>query len=255
MSPSVQRAAAYLADARTLAVSSGAGMSAESGVATFRDDDGLWSRFNPSELATPDAFRRNPLKVWEWYRQRRQALARVEPHDGHRVLAKWEARFAGLTLITQNVDGLHHRAGSRNVIELHGRLDVTRCTQCGFSAQSLEDLGPDPACSQCAARVRPGVIWFGESLPAGAFEAAIAAAESCDAFLVIGTSGLVQPAASLAEIAKSGGARVIEINPNETPLSALADVCIRSGCRDALLALDHVLKSETHPTSMSTQES
>lgn len=225
-------------------------MSAESGVPTFRDSDGLWSRFNPAELATPDAFRRNPLKVWEWYRLRRQALTQVDPHDGHRILVKWEERFAGLTLITQNVDGLHHRAGSRNVIELHGRLDVARCTACEFSLQSLDDLGPDPRCSRCDSRVRPGVVWFGESLPQGAFDAAVSAAGVCDAFMVIGTSGVVQPAASLAEIARSAGATVLEINPNETPLSQLAEVCIRSGCCDALLALDHALETHAPPAPM-----
>src|SRR5262245_43946510 len=132
MSDSVQRAAAILTSARSLVVSSGAGMSAESGLSTFRDRDGLWSRFKPAELATPEAFQLDALKVWEWYRLRREVLAAVEPHDGHRVLARWEQHFAQMTVITQNVDGLHHRAGSRSVIELHGRLDVARCTACRY---------------------------------------------------------------------------------------------------------------------------
>jgi NAD-dependent deacetylase len=216
-------------------------MSAESGLLTFRDKDGAWSRVNPAEMATPQAFRRDPLKVWAWYRHRRSVLATVEPHEGHRVLARWERHFGRMAVITQNVDGLHHRAGSKSVIELHGRLDVARCTRCTYSVQSLDDLGPDPHCPDCAERVRPGVVWFGESLPPGAFEAAVAAARSCDVFVVIGTSGVVQPAASLAEIAKSGGARVIEINPSQTPISELADVCIRSGCRDALVGLEQRL--------------
>jgi NAD-dependent deacetylase len=217
-------------------------MSAESGLSTFRDPDGHWSKFNPAELATPQAFRRDPLKVWEWYRLRRANLRTVEPHEGHRVLAAWEARFAAFALVTQNVDGLHHRAGSRRVIELHGRLDVARCTACEAQVQHLEDLGPDPRCDQCEARMRPGVVWFGESLPPGALEAAFAAARACDILLVIGTSGVVQPAASLADLARSSGASVIEINPGVTPISEIADVAIRSGSRDALRAIDQRLR-------------
>lgn len=240
------RAAACLAAARRICISTGAGMSAEAGVPTFRDPDGLWSHFNLAELATPQAFRRDPKKVWAWYRARRAQLRTVEPHAGHRVLAAWEARFPELTLVTQNVDGLHHRAGSTRVIELHGRLDVAYCVcraddGCGYRVQGLEDLGEDPHCPSCGQRVRPGVVWFGEALPAGAIEAAFAAADACDAFVVIGTSGVVQPAASLAGAAKAGGAAVIEINPNETELSGLVDVCLRGGCRDVLTALDAAL--------------
>jgi NAD-dependent deacetylase len=238
---SIGRAATILRGCNRLCISTGAGMSAESGVPTFRDADGYWSRFNPAELATPDAFRRAPLKVWEWYRLRRQHLTTVEPHEGHRVLARWETRFEHFTLITQNVDGLHHRAGSTHVLELHGRLDVVRCTGCATERRTLDDLGPDPRCEACGERVRPGVVWFGENLPVGAIDAAFAAAGACDAFLVIGTSGVVQPAASLADAARSAGAVVIEINPNPTPLSEIADVAIRSGSREALVALDEAL--------------
>lgn len=213
-------------------------MSAESGVSTFRDAGGLWSKFNPAELATPEAFGRDPKRVWAWYRLRRQNLARVEPHAGHCVLSAWEARGLGVTIVTQNVDGLHHRAGSKNVIELHGRLDVVRCCACDYSRQSLDDLGEDPLCPSCSQRLRPGVVWFGEALPDGAFAAAVNAVEDCDALLVIGTSGVVQPAASLVEIATHGGAVAIEINPSPTPLTELCGVSIRAGCRDALTAID-----------------
>jgi len=214
-------------------------MSAESGLSTFRDPQtGIWSKFRPEELATPEAFARDPKKVWAWYRERRQQLARVEPHEGHRVLAAWEQRVRDLTLVTQNVDGLHRRAGSQNVIELHGRLDVARCTACAHEHRGLDDLGPDPRCPKCNARLRPGVVWFGEMLPPGAIERAFDAAAHCEAFVVIGTSGVVQPAASLADAAKSAKAAVIEINPQATPLSHLADVCLRSGCREALTAIE-----------------
>lgn len=248
MAPSaIEQGAAALRAARSVCVSTGAGMSAESGLATFRDADGLWSKFNPMELATPEAFGRDPRKVWAWYRLRRQRLAAAEPHDGHRVLAAWEARVRDFTLVTQNVDGLHQRAGSRNVIELHGRLDLARCESCPYQVQGLDDLGEDPHCPECGRRLRPGVVWFGELLPAGALEAAFAAARRCDAILVIGTSGVVQPAASLAEAAHRAGACVIEINPNTTELSHLADVCVRMGCREALRLLDAAWRRADRP--------
>ncbi len=235
---SITQAAELLAAANAVCVSTGAGMSQESGIDTFRGEDGLWSKVDINEVATPEAFQRDPLKVWAWYRQRRRLLARIEPHDGHRVLAEWERRVAEFTVITQNIDGLHVRAGSRNIVELHGRLDVARCTSCDYSVQTLDDLGEDPSCPVCTKRLRPGVVWFGEALPSGAIEAAFFAAQRCEAFVVIGTSGVVQPAASLADAANTYGARIIEVNPNETELTRLADVCVRAGCREALTAID-----------------
>lgn len=214
-------------------------MSKESGIETFRDDEtGLWSKFNAEELATPEGFRRDPEKLWSWYRWRRQKLLEIEPHEGHRLLAEWEQRIDDFTLVTQNIDGLHERAGSKKIVELHGRLDMARCTFCDYEVQGLEDLGPDPSCPVCMKRLRPAVVWFGEPLPAGAIETAFSAAQRCDVFLVIGTSGVVQPAASLADAAKALGATVIEVNPNQTEQSYLADVIVRGGCREALTAID-----------------
>ncbi len=235
----VEQAAEFLHRAGSVCASTGAGMSAESGIPTFRDEQtGLWTKVKPEEIATPEAFARDPVKLWEWYRWRRSELAKIEPHAGHLTLAEWESRVAELVLVTQNVDGLHHRAGSQKVIELHGRLDVVRCTSCDYQIVGLEDLGADPHCPECEARLRPGVVWFGEMLPPGALNAAIEAAQRCDVMLVIGTSGVVQPAASLAGAAKTYGAAVIEVNPNPTALSGYADVCVRSGCREALPAID-----------------
>ncbi len=235
----LERVARWLDRAERICVSTGAGMSAESGVPTFRDaKTGLWSKFNPQELATPEAFARDPHRVWQWYRQRRAALRQVEPHEGHRILARWERERGRLTIVTQNVDGLHHRAGSRDVVELHGRLDVARCTACDYQRQDLEDLGPEPQCPECGAWLRPGVVWFGEMLPPGALERAFELARTCDLMLVIGTSGVVQPAASLAEIAAAAGAGVVEINPQRTPISDVAHVHLPAGCRDALIAID-----------------
>ena len=235
-----QTAAEYLMTAESIVVSTGAGMSAESGMETFRDENGLWSKFKPEELATPEAFQRDPLKVWDWYRWRRGELAKIEPHAGHRLLAKWEGLADDLTVVTQNIDGLHRAAGSKNVIELHGRLDTVRCTKCRYTQQGLEDLGADPRCPDCGERLRPGVVWFGEALPFEAIQQAFNKARACNVMVVIGTSGIVQPAASLVETAKSGGAKIIEINPNPTELTYLADVHLLSGCRDALLAIDEM---------------
>jgi len=232
----IRRAADALRGARRVCVSTGAGMSAESGIATFRDRDGVWSKFNPSELATMQGFRRDPQRVWEWYRARRKQLTECEPHDGHRVLATWEPMFEQFDLVTQNVDGLHHRAGSKRVIELHGRLDVARCVNCEYQLANLDDLGPDPRCPACNARLRPGVVWFGEQLPREAIDAAFAAASSCDLFFVIGTSRVVEPAASLADQARAAGAVVVEINPQ--PSERLADeLTIRATAREALVAI------------------
>lgn len=242
---SIRAAADLLRGAPHVCISTGAGMSAESGVPTFRDADGYWSKFNPAELATPEAFRRDPTRVWEWYRARRAHLKSTEPHEGHRVLAGWATMFSKLTLITQNVDGLHERAGSSSVIELHGRLDVVRCSACTHRVQHLDDLGPDPHCERCGQRMRPGVVWFGENLPTEAIEAAFEAANACDVFIVIGTSGVVQPAASLAEAARAGGAKIVEINPGPTPISSFADITIRAGCRDSLLAMHTTLQTKT----------
>lgn len=238
MNDPIAKAADLLRHAQSVCVSTGAGMSAESGIETFRDPDGLWSKFNPQELATPQAFERDPKKVWDWYRLRRAKLAQIEPHAGHCVLAAWEARIGQMIIVTQNVDGLHHRAGSKDVIELHGRLDVARCVACSYEIQGLDDLGADPHCPDCRQRVRPGVVWFGEMLPYENLMKAEQAARECDVMLVIGTSGVVQPAASLVDSARAHGAGLIEINPNHTPFSADADAYISSGCGEALTAIE-----------------
>ncbi len=210
--------------ARRVVVLTGAGISAESGVSTFRDaQTGLWARFKPEELATPEAFRRNPKLVWEWYAWRRQLIAQVEPNAGHRALVELEHRVPQFTLVTQNVDGLHQRAGSRDVIELHGNIARTKC----FKEDTLVDEWVDtgevpPRCPRCGGWLRPDVVWFNEMLPEQAIERAMAASRACDVFLSIGTSAVVHPAASLPFEALEHGATVIEVNPDKTPLSAHA---------------------------------
>lgn len=210
----------WLKEARSVAVLTGAGVSAESGVPTFRGNGGLWKQHRAESLATPGAFARDPKLVWEWYDWRRSVLAEARPNPGHVALVELEERVPKFTLITQNVDGLHELAGSRNVLRLHGSIWTLRCTGC---AREHDDRTPrlaeiPPRC-ECGAMLRPGVVWFGEALPADVWEQAEAAARSADLFLVIGTSAVVYPAAGLASIAKSSGARVVEINVAETALS------------------------------------
>jgi len=216
--------AGWLRAAGRLAVLTGAGISAESGLPTFRGaQHALWSRFRPEALATPEAFARDPALVWAWYQWRRALVARARPNAGHDALVAIEQAVPAFTLITQNVDGLHQAAGSRQVIALHGDLMTDRCTRCGreyrctvdppLADAPVERVAP-PACPACGSPLRPAVVWFGESLPAGAMEAAAAAVSASDLLLVIGTSGVVYPAASLAPLAHAAGARVVVINPD-----------------------------------------
>jgi NAD-dependent deacetylase len=226
-SDSLDGARAAIAAAHRIAVLTGAGISAESGIPTFRDaPTGLWSKFRPEDLATPQAFLADPKLVWDWYAWRRGKVAEVAPNAGHRALAELQRRTQ-LTLITQNVDGLHQQAGSEGVIELHGNIRRVKCFDHGHPAERWEEGGAVPRCAQCGSLLRPDVVWFGELLPDAAIAPAMAAAADCDLFLSVGTSGVVEPAASLPVMAKQGGAFVIEVNPQSTPLSALADLSIR----------------------------
>lgn len=210
-----------LRHAKHVAVLTGAGVSAESGVPTFRDaQTGLWSRFNPQELATREAFQRNPKLVWEWYAYRRELTARAKPNAGHQALAEMEKRIPKFTLITQNIDGLHERAGSKNIVELHGNIHRTKCFNEDVRVGTWIDNGElPPRCPRCNSYLRPDVVWFGELLSPLALDEAFRAARSCDLFFSIGTSGVVEPAASLPFVALRNGAVVIEVNPEETPLS------------------------------------
>lgn len=216
----------------------GAGISAESGLLTFRDaQTGLWARYRPEDLATPQAFERNPRLVWEWYAWRRQVVAQAQPNAGHRALVEMEGHLARLTLITQNVDGLHQRAGSRQVIELHGNIQRTKCFHENVVVESWPDTDDvPPRCPHCGGPLRPDVVWFGETLPLEALRRAISASNSCQVFLSVGTSGLVQPAASLAYQALASGALVVEVNTDSTPLSPHA-TCLHGPAGQVLPAL------------------
>ncbi len=213
-----------LRQARRVVALTGAGVSAESGVPTFRDaQTGLWARYRPEELATPEAFARHPERVWAWYAWRRSLVQQAAPNPAHEALARMERLVPEFTLITQNVDGLHQRAGSQRVIELHGNLMRTVCAARRHLVERWDPVpeGEVPRCPYCGSLLRPDVVWFGEALPGEALEAARRAAEEADVMLVIGTSGLVYPAAALPALAAERGAYLIEVNPQETALSPI----------------------------------
>src|SRR3712207_4888500 len=217
-----------LRSARHVAALTGSGISAESGVPTFREaQTGLWERYDPQQLATPEAFERNPHLVWEWYEWRRKLVTEAEPNPGHLALVELKRRVPCFTLVTQNVDGLHGRAGSRDTIELHGNILRTRCSVEGNVLEPDETGSVPPLCSNCGAPLRPDVVWFGEMLPPQPLEKASEVARRCDLFLSIGTSSLVYPAAALPYEALENGATLVEINPTQTPLSARADFSLR----------------------------
>lgn len=232
----IEAAASCLRDARSLIVLTGAGVSAESGVPTFRGSGGLWRNYRAEDLATPEAFARDPRLVWEWYDWRRSVLADCRPNPAHEVIAAWERRFGSFLLATQNVDGLHAAAGSERLVELHGCIWKLRCTQEGRCWEDRTVPLPEmpPRCPDCGGLARPNIVWFGEALPDGAIERVADALQQCDVFMSCGTSSVVQPAASFAVMAARRGASVIEINPEETPLSGLATVSIRAAAGQVL---------------------
>jgi NAD-dependent deacetylase len=219
-------------------VLTGAGISADSGVPTFRGADGLWRNFRAEELATPEAFARDPLLVWEWYNWRREIIATKQPNPAHFAVADMERRFEGFWLVTQNVDGLHRAAGSQKLSEIHGNIWQVRCTACARVETNRQvPLPPLPSCSRCGGLLRPHIVWFGESLDQADLDRSFAAVRSCDVLLVIGTSGVVHPAASFASLAKSAGAFVCEINLDSTPNSHMVDVAIQGRAKDIVPSL------------------
>ncbi|MBZ5575167.1 MAG: NAD-dependent deacylase [Acidobacteriia bacterium] len=224
-----------LAEAQSVAVLTGAGISAESGIPTFRGSGGLWKNYRAEDLATPEAFARDPRLVWEWYNWRRESIAKAAPNPAHQALVKLEIDKPHFTLITQNVDGLHDLAGSGRMLKLHGDIWRMRCTSCGSNwpdrRPTLPKLPPHCACGGLA---RPGVVWFGEPLPEGIMKEAEHAAASAHVFLVIGTSAVVYPAAGLVPFAKQSGASVIEINTESTAFSGSVDFALQGPAGELL---------------------
>lgn len=235
-----------LRDAHSVAVLTGAGVSAESGIPTFRDaQTGLWARYDPAELATPAAFRRNPQLVWDWYAYRRQIARAAQPNPGHIAIAELEQRYDDFTLITQNVDDLHRRAGSRNVVELHGNITRTKCFEQAHAVAKWKEHGDTPPrCPLCGSLLRPDVVWFGETLPPQAWDAAVEAAQRCDVFLCIGTSAVVRPAADLPLYARHAGAYIAEINLAPGVLAGQFNIHVYGPAGEVLPALvaarDHI---------------
>jgi NAD-dependent deacetylase len=217
----------------------GAGVSQESGLRTFRDaQTGLWAQYKPEDLASPQAFERDPKLIWDWYAWRREAVKSVRPNPGHFALVEIERGISEFCLITQNVDGLHRMAGSQNIRELHGNIQRVRCSECYTFAEIWEDDSESvPQCGECGGLLRPDVVWFGEPLPRDQLAAAFEASRSCEVFLSIGTSGVVQPAASLAYAARNRGAVVVEVNLEPTPLTPKVDYFLRGKSGEVLPAL------------------
>ena len=229
----LQEARSRIASACSITVLTGAGISADSGVPTFRGADGLWRNFPAEELATPEAFERDPRLVWEWYNWRRELIATKAPNDAHVAVASLESRVNDFWLITQNVDGLHRAAGSTRLSEIHGNIWMVRCTACAAVTNNHQvPLPPLPCCGQCGGLLRPHIVWFGESLQKEDLARCSEQLQVCDVLLVIGTSGVVYPAAGFASIAKETGACVIEVNLDPTPQSHLVDIALHGRAKD-----------------------
>ncbi|MCX7974407.1 MAG: NAD-dependent deacylase [Candidatus Aminicenantes bacterium] len=242
----VKKVAEILGNQPSLTILTGAGVSAESGVPTFRGPDGLWRQFRAEDLATPEAFYRNPKLVWEWYDWRRQKIQKVKPNPAHLVIARWEKYFPSFILITQNVDGLHRQAGSTKILELHGNIWWVRCLKENkvMENRQVPLIQIPPLCSDCGSLLRPHVVWFGEALPADILEAAFNACYRSEIMMVIGTSALVQPAASLPLIAQQHGAIIVEINLEPTPLSHYADYSLYGKAGEILPLIDELIFKE-----------
>lgn len=224
----IEKIAEITHNCQRIVVLTGAGISAESGVPTFRGKEGLWGKFRPEELATMDAFMSNSTIVWEWYNWRRELMGKVQPNQGHTALTDLENLSKKFTLITQNVDGLHALAKTQNILELHGNIYRNKCAVCNTIVNNSVAIQPDaiPSCEKCGGKIRPDVVWFGEMLDEHIIEQAFSDSEKADIFFSIGTSAVVHPAASLPAAAKQNGAILVEINMEETPLTSLADYFI-----------------------------
>lgn len=236
-----------LALARRVVVLTGAGISAESGVPTFRGEGGLWRQYRAVDLATPEAFARDPQLVWEFYNWRREVLAPLGPNPGHRALVELEPEFSSFTLVTQNIDGLHQKAGSRSVLELHGNIWHVRCLSCGRVREDRSVLSPMPRCEDCGGLLRPHVVWFGENLDPGILTRAFDVMKTADFMMVIGTSGTVEPAASMGMLARRNGAYLVEVNLDPTPYTTFYDVSILGKSGEVLPRICTRLRSSLLP--------
>lgn len=240
----IERAVELLTPVRRLVVTTGAGMSKESGIPTFRDaPSALWANYDPEELATPEGFRRDPPLVWNWYVERRKMIGAASPHPGHYAVAELEPMFEDFLVVTQNIDDLHRKAGSTQIVEVHGNIFRYKCFDHDHPVEKLPATSDIPPRCHCGSMIRPDVVWFGEMLSRDDLERAYAALSGCEAVLVVGTSGIVYPAAGFPRAAKNLGATVVEVNPEETPISEFADVFIKAMAGEALPPLVERLKA------------
>jgi NAD-dependent deacetylase len=242
VSETMTAAANIILDAEYLIALTGAGVSRESNVPTFRGEDGLWKDYDPMELATPQAFARNPKLVWEWYSWRQGLIAECDPNPAHSTIADWESYGTLKHLITQNVDGLHRRAGSEKVLEIHGDLWATKCTSCSYHGRMDSPAEGIPLCPECKGLLRPDVVWFGESLDRHIMTRVHEELASADVCLVVGTSALVQPAASFPLVVKHSGGKILEVNIEHTPLTPVSDIHVSGKAGEVLLKLDQLLQ-------------
>ncbi len=234
-----------LKNSESVMVLTGAGISAESGISTFRGIDGLWEKFKVEDIATPSAFYRDSDLVWRWYSDRRKGMLEAKPNLGHIAIAELESFFDDFLLVTQNIDNLHRRAGSKNLLEIHGNIFREFCTNCSFARASSECYNSTPKCPKCGAKLRPDVVWFGEQLPKKELELSFDFASRADTIIVIGTSAIVYPVAELPYIVKSSSGKVIEVNLTETPLTQIADVSILEKAGIVLPAILKLLRKQT----------
>ncbi len=238
-----KKAVEFLKDANSIAVLTGAGISAESGVPTFRGRGGLWRKYRAEELATPEAFKQDPVLVWKFYDYRRQLISKVQPNKAHEILAKWEKGLKNLTIVTQNIDGLHQKSGSKNVIELHGNIWEVRCIKENkifkYEENPIKEF--PPRCPDCGSIIRPNVVWFGESLNPEILSLSFSLFENSDIALVIGTSSVVYPAAHLPLLTKKSGGKIIEINIEETSLTGLSDIFLKGKASEILKEIDSLI--------------
>ncbi|UCG51239.1 MAG: NAD-dependent deacylase [Candidatus Latescibacterota bacterium] len=235
---SIDGAVKLLGTARSVVVSTGAGISKESGIPTFRDaPNALWANYDPQTLASPEGFRQDPALVWRWYEDRRRMIGAAKPNPGHFAIAKLQEFFDDFVVITQNIDDLHRKAGSQNIVEVHGNVFRYKCFDMEHPIEELPDDDNVPPKCSCGSLIRPDVVWFGEMLPASALERSFASLERCDTMLVVGTSGIVYPAAGFPAVAKRAGANVIEVNPEATPITMEADVFLKGPAGEVLPVL------------------
>lgn len=235
MNPDIDKCVEILAQLSNLVVATGAGMSKESGIPTFRDaPSALWANYNPEDLATPEGFRKDPPLVWRWYEERRKMIAKTSPHAGHFAVAELEKMYGGFLLVTQNIDNLHREAGSRSIVEFHGNIFRNKCFDQEHPVDKLPQTDEVPPRCHCGSLIRPDVVWYSEMPAQEDFERSVSALAVCEAILVVGTSGMVYPAAGFPAMAKKSGAKVVEVNPDETPITAYADVFVKAPAGEAL---------------------